>query len=97
MADTEISYLERFRAARDAKLAPVLPDEEPVWLVEEDESAVREQLHFAIISRWDGVWKRRRYLYDPVGNVLHFRGERLLSHDERSKLKPEQQYRPMGT
>jgi hypothetical protein len=88
--------LDTWRANRDAKLRPVLPDGEPVWLLEESQDFQKEMMLFSVITRWyKSDWIRRRYFYDPVGNVLHFRGERTLTHEERAKLKPSEQYRPI--
>jgi|SRR5690606_25928601 len=78
------------RPAWLAKLRTVVNPGEPVWLVKEEINPDAEMIYLTVVSRWGGTWMRRRYTYDIVGNVLHFRGQLPLSHEEYAKLKPEQ-------
>jgi hypothetical protein len=83
--------LDNWRARRDAKLHTMLDPEEPAWLVEEKVNEKDETVIFDIVHRWPPHgWARRRYLYDIVGDVMHFRGTAPLDDGELPKLKREQ-------
>lgn len=82
--------VDRWRRGWRAKLRRVVREGDPVWLLKEEIKTEDEVVYLTVVSRWEGRWLRRRYTYDPIGDVLHFRGELPVSHDERAKLKPEQ-------
>lgn len=82
---------ENWRERRDAKLFVMLNPEEPAWLINEKVDTASETVLFEVAHRWPPYgWQVRRYNYDMVGNVLHFRGAAPLSDAEVTKLKPEQ-------
>lgn len=83
------SSVEQWRRGWRAKLRRVVHQGEPIWLLKEEINPQDEVIYLTVVSRWEGRWMRRRYTYDVVGDVLHFRGELPISHDERAKLKPE--------
>lgn len=82
--------VEQWRRGWRAKLGRVVYPGEPAWLLKEEINTGDEVVYLTVVSRWEGRWMRRRYTYDVVGEVLHFRGELPVSHDERTKLKSEQ-------
>ncbi len=80
-----------WRQRRDHKLFKMLDPDEPAWLVEEEVHPEQEVAYYTIVHRWKpGGWARRRYTYDLVGDVVHFRGTTPLSDSELVKMKPEQ-------
>lgn len=82
---------EMWRARRDSKLFKMLDPDEPAWMVEENVDESKEIVQFTIVHRWaPGGWARRRYSYDMVGDVLHFRGTTAVEDSELAKLKPDQ-------
>ena len=85
------TVVENWRERRDAKLYLMLNPEEPAWLVSESVDAAAEVVLFDVVHRWAPQgWQRRRYLYDMISDVIHFRGSSALSDAEITKLKPEQ-------
>ena len=87
----EQTIIDHWRERRDAKLRVMLDPSEPAWLISEEEDFPKELVRFAIVHRWgaDG-WAMRRYTYDMVADVIHFRGTAAVADGEISKLKPEQ-------
>ncbi|HEX8682677.1 MAG TPA: hypothetical protein VF707_10220 [Ardenticatenaceae bacterium] len=79
-----------WRAARDRKLYKMLDPDQPAWLVSEQVMPQTDEVLFDVVHHWgpDG-WTRRRYLYDTVGNVMHFRGTSPIDDAELVKMKPE--------
>lgn len=80
-----------WRLARDSKLVRMLDPDEPAWLVGEEMHEEDEIVVFTVVHRWgpDG-WSRRRYSYDFVSDVLHFRGASPVSDSELAAMKAEQ-------
>lgn len=87
----EQTIIDHWRTQRDQKLRAMLNPDEPAWLVSEEIDFPKEVVRYAIVHRWgaDG-WAIRRYTYDIVADVIHFRGTSPVSDGEISKLKPEQ-------
>lgn len=83
-----IDTIDQLRARRDVKLAPVVRDFKPAWLVTVSETMSRLEIVFEIIYRpYAGRgWIRRRYRYDGEVDVLHLIGELEFSESELSKL-----------
>ena len=82
---------EGWRANRDRKMFQMLDPDEPAWMVEEEVRPQEEVVRYAIVHRWKpGGWARRRYTYDTVGDVIHFRGTSPVEDNELAKMKPEQ-------
>ena len=63
------------KARRDSKLAIVLRDIRPAWIVGEQVNPIKNECVFDVVFRYGGRWTQRRYLYDAEVDVLHFRGE----------------------
>jgi hypothetical protein len=83
-----------WREHRDRKLARMLDPDEPAWLVEEVVDEERGVMYFDVVHRWQpGGWQLRRFTYDTVADVLHFRGARLLGDEALTRMKPEQRIR----
>lgn len=80
--------IDQLRVRRDAKLAPVVRDFQPAWLLTVSETLARLEIVFEIIYRpYAGRgWIRRRYRYDGEVDVLHLIGELGLSERELSQL-----------
>ena len=88
--------MEGWQARRDAKLFPMLNPEEPAWLLNQVVDEASETVLFEVAHRWPPQgWQKRRYNYDMISDVIHFRGADQLSDGEVTKLKPEQRlFRP---
>lgn len=92
MSDAEI---EEWRRRRDKKVAPLLEPRTPAWLFNEQIDTELEQIQFDLVHRWPvGVvgWTRRHYTYEVDVDVLHYRGETLVSAAERAQLKPDDRF-----
>lgn len=83
-----IETAEQLRAHRDAKLAPVVRDFKPAWLLEVSLTMSRLEIVFEVIFRpYVGRgWVRRRYRYDGEVDVLHYVGELEFPESELSSL-----------
>ncbi len=83
-----IETAEQLRAHRDAKLAPVVRDFKPAWLLEVSLTMSRLEIVFEVIFRpYVGRgWVRRRYRYDGEVDVLHYVGELEFPESELGTL-----------
>lgn len=63
------------KAGRDRKLAIVLGDARPAWVVGEQVSPSKNECMFEVVFRCGGRWVQRRYNYDAEVDVLYFSGE----------------------
>ena len=82
---------EIWRERRDTKLATMLDPDEPAWLVSEEEVPEDEVVYFNVVHRWPYAgWGIRRFTYDTVSDVVHFRGTQSIDDAELVKMKPEQ-------
>lgn len=80
-----------WEARRDDKLFRMLDSDEPAWLTRQEINESDETVLFEVVHRWESHgWASRRFLYDVVGNVIHFRGTTPLDESDLVKLKPEQ-------
>lgn len=80
-----------WRERRDAKLAQILDPDEAAWLISEEEIPEKELVIFSVVHRWPfSGWAERRYSYDTVSDVFHFRGVEPIADGELVKMKPEQ-------
>ena len=84
----QVAELKDLRDRRDRKLAPVVRDFKPAWVLDVSVSPSREELVFDLVYRpYAGRgWIRRRYRYDGQVDVLHFTGELEFPESELSKL-----------
>ncbi len=84
----QVAELKSLRDRRDAKLAPVIRDFKPVWLLDVSVNPAREELVFDLVYRpYAGRgWIKRRYRYDGEVDVLHYTGELEFSESELGKL-----------
>ena len=78
---------ERMRRARDARLQVVLADHAPVWLIEEAVDPISQTVVSDLLFLDRRGWVRRRYLYDAEVDVLHFRGDEIVSSEEAARLR----------
>ncbi|NTU63509.1 MAG: hypothetical protein HGB05_08920 [Chloroflexi bacterium] len=84
----QVAELKGLRDRRDAKLAPVVRDFKPAWILDVSVSAQREELVFDLVYRpYAGRgWIKRRYRYDGEVDVLHYTGELEFAENELAKL-----------
>ncbi len=84
----QVAELKNLRDRRDAKLAPVIRDFKPAWILDVSVNPAREELVFDLVYRpYAGRgWIKRRYRYDGEVDVLHYIGELEFSESELSKL-----------
>ncbi len=84
----QVAELKSLRDRRDAKLAPVVRDFKPAWILDVSVNAPREELVFDLVFRpYAGRgWIKRRYRYDGEVDVLHYTGELEFPESELSKL-----------
>jgi len=76
--DIAADRITEIKARRDRKLAIVLRDSRPAWIVGEKVSPIKNDCLFDVVLRYGGRWAQRRYLYDAEVDVLHFSGETLF-------------------
>jgi hypothetical protein len=76
--DLAADRVAEIKAGRDRKLAIVLRDIRPAWIVGEQASPTKDDCVFDVVFRYGGRWVQRRYTYDTEVDVLHFRGETLF-------------------
>ncbi len=82
---------ETWRNARDQKMFRMLDPDEPAWLVQEEVHREKEVVFYEIVHRWQpGGWQRRRYTYDMISDVIHFRGAVNMDDSDITKIKVEQ-------
>ena len=83
-----IKTADQLRARRDAKLAPVVRDFKPAWLLEVSLTMSRLEIVFDLIYRpYAGRgWVKRRYRYDGEVDVLHYGGELEFPESELGSL-----------
>ncbi len=87
----EVAELKELRDRRNAKLAPVVRDFKPAWLIDVSVTLFKLELVFDLVFRpYEGRgWIKRRYRYDGESNVLHYVGEVEFPESELSKLPEE--------
>ncbi len=84
----QIAELQELRDRRNAKLAPIVRDFKPAWILDVSVHPTREELVFDLVFRpYPGRgWIKRRYRYDGEVDVLHYTGELEFPEGELSKL-----------
>ncbi len=84
----EVTELKELRDRRNAKLAPVVRDFKPAWLIDVSVTMFKLELVFDLVFRpYVGRgWIKRRYRYDGESDVLHYVGEVEFPESELSKL-----------
>jgi hypothetical protein len=73
--DIAADHVADIKAQRDRKLAIVLGDSHPAWIVGEQMSLAKNNCVFDVVFRYSGAWVQRRYTYDAEVDVLHFAGQ----------------------
>ena len=73
--DIAVDRIAEIKAGRDRKLAIVLQNILPAWIVGEQSNPTKSDCVFDVVFRYGGRWVQRRYTYDAEVDVLHFRGE----------------------
>ena len=85
---TEVKGL---RDRRNAKLAPVIRDFKPAWILDVSEQPQHDELLFDVVFRpYVGRgWIKRRYRYEGEVDVLHYAGEVDFPEAEVTRLPDE--------
>ena len=92
--DTTAEHTAEIVAGRDRKLAIVLRNSRPAWIVSEQVNLAKNTCVFDVVFRYDGRWVRRRYIYDAEVDVLHFDGETLFDESRLLTLPDDQLFTP---
>jgi hypothetical protein len=82
------------KAGRDRKLAIVLRDSRPAWIVSEQVNLAKNTCMFDVVFRYGGRWVQRRYIYDAEVDVLHFNGETLFDETRLHTLPADLLFNP---
>ena len=82
------------KATRDRKLAIILADSRPAWIVGEQVSIVKNNCVFDVVFRNGGRWVQRRYTYDAEVDVLHFAGETPFDEARLHTLPDDMLFEP---
>ncbi len=84
----QVAELKNLRDRRNAKLAPVIRDFKPVWILDVSVQPQRDELVFDLVYRpYVGRgWIKRRYRYDGEVDVLHYTGELEFPEGDLTKL-----------
>lgn len=93
-ADVQEMAVDSIKAGRDRKLAIVLQDKHPAWIVSEQLNLAENTLVFDVVFRYGGHWVRRRYIYDAEVDVLHFNGETVFDETSLHTLPSDQLFTP---
>ena len=88
-ADVQETMVESIKVARDRKLAIVLCDTHPAWIVSERVDLAKSTCVFDVVFRYGGQWVQRRYIYDAEVDVLHFNGETAFDETQLHTLPDE--------
>ena len=92
--DTTAEHTAEIMAGRDLKLAIVLRNTHPAWIVSEQANLAQNTCVFDVVFRYGGRWVRRRYIYDAEVDVLHFDGEVLFDESRLLMLSEDQLFTP---
>lgn len=92
--DTTAEHTAEIKAGRDRKLAIVLHNTHPAWIVSEQVNLANNTCVFDVVFRYGGRWVRRRYIYDAEVDVLHFDGEASFDEAWLLTLSDEQLFAP---
>jgi hypothetical protein len=84
----QVTELKELRDRRNAKLAPVVRDFKPAWIVDVSVQPSHAELVFDVVFRpYAGRgWIRRRYRYEGEVDVLHYAGEVEFPESALSQL-----------
>ena len=92
--DTTAERAAEIVAGRNRKLAIVLRNTRPAWIVSEQVNLAQNTCVFDVVFRYGGRWVRRRYIYDAEVDVLHFDGEALFDETRLLTLSDDQLFTP---
>jgi len=86
------------KARRDRKLARLLSEGEPAWVIDEVVDAQGQVCTFAVLRRRldrpGAPWYRERYKYDGQTDVLYHWGERPATREEIKAARSSPPFRP---
>ena len=92
--DTTAEHTAEIKAGRDRKLAIVLRNTRPAWIVSEQVNLAQNTCVFDVVFRYGGRWVQRCYIYDAEVDVLHFNGEVLFDETRLLTLPDDQLFTP---
>jgi hypothetical protein len=92
--DIAAERTDEIKAKRDHKLAIVLRDSRPAWIVGEQVSHAKNDCVFDVVFRYGGRWAQRRYTYDAEVDVLHFAGETPFDETKLHTLPDDLLFNP---
>ena len=92
--DTTAERTAEIVAGRDRKLAIVLRNTRPAWIVSDQVNLAKNTCVFDVVFRYGGRWVQRRYIYDAEVDVLHFNGEALFDETRLLTLPNDQLFTP---
>jgi hypothetical protein len=92
--DTTAERTAEIVAGRDRKLAIVLRNTRPAWIVGDQVDLAKNTSVFDVVFRYGGRWVQRRYIYDAEVDVLHFNGEVLFDETRLPTLPNDQLFTP---
>lgn len=87
----QLTALKDLRDRRNTKLAPVIRDFKPAWILDVGVQPQHDELLFDVVFRpYAGRgWIKRRYRYDGEVDVLHYTGEVEFSETDVMQLPDE--------
>ena len=94
MFATTEEIIAEIKAGCDRKLAIVLGNARPAWIVSERVNLANNTRMFDVVFRYGGRWVQRRYVYDAEVDVLHFNGETLFDETKLHTLPSEMLFKP---
>ena len=92
--DIAAEPIAEIKARRDRKLAIVLRNNHPAWIVSEQVNLDSHTCTFDVVFRYSGGWVQRRYIYDAEVDVLHFNGEILFDETQLHTLPGDMLFKP---
>ncbi len=92
--DTTAEHTAEIVTGRDRKLAIVLRNTRPAWIVSEQVNLANSTCVFDVVFRYGGRWVQRRYIYDAEVDVLHFNGEAFFDETRLLTLPNDQLFTP---
>lgn len=87
----QMTKIKDLRDRRNTKLAPVIRDFKPAWIMDVNLQAQRDEMLFDVVFRpYAGRgWIKRRYRFEGEVDVLHYAGEVEFSEAEVLRLPDE--------
>lgn len=76
-------YIKQMQMARDKKVRNHLSQYAPLWLAHEEADVDKDSLIFEVVFQHPSYrWVKRRYWFDYFVDVLHHRGQLVMSEED---------------